>query len=87
MIPPALIDTLGVVAVRAVSGWRVAVGVGAPAAPLQRAALVELYIATSGSAWTEKTGWEDYVAGSDPCDNDWSGVTCSGSGGSPNRNV
>jgi hypothetical protein len=68
--------------------WGVRVGVVAPTAPGQRAALVELYIATNGSTWsTGKTGWQNHATGSDPCDNSWSGVTCSGSSGSGNRNV
>jgi hypothetical protein len=67
--------------------WGVRVGVVAPTTPEQRGALVELYIATNGSNWSSKTGWQDHTAGSDPCDNSWSGVTCSGSGGSANRGV
>jgi hypothetical protein len=64
------------------------VGVVAPTAAAQRAALVDLFIATDGNAWTSgKTGWQDHAAGSDPCDNSWSGVTCSGSSGSANRGV
>ncbi len=60
----------------------------APAAPDQRAALVDLYIATNGGTWTTNTGWKDYVSGSDPCDTYWTGVyPCDGSSGSPNRNV
>jgi hypothetical protein len=69
--------------------WGVRVGVVAPTAAAQRAALVDLYIATDGNAWTfGKTGWQDHATGSDPCDNGWSGVTaCSGSSGSANRGV
>jgi hypothetical protein len=67
--------------------WGVGVGVVASTAPDQRAALVELYIATNGSTWSDKAGWQNYSIGSDPCDDSWSGVTCSGSGGSGNRNV
>ncbi len=67
--------------------WGVRVGVVAPTAPAQRAALVELYIATNGSRWDDRRGWQDYSTGSDPCDNSWSGVGCSGSSGSGNRNV
>jgi hypothetical protein len=55
------------------------VGVVAPTAPDQRAALVDLYIATKGGTWTYKTGWKDYASGSDPCDNSWNGVVCDGS--------
>jgi hypothetical protein len=67
--------------------WGVRVGVVAPTAPDQRAALVELYIATNGSTWSYKTGWQNHTTGSDPCDNSWSGVVCSGISGSGNRNV
>jgi hypothetical protein len=67
--------------------WGVRVGVVAPTAAAQRAALVELYIATNGSTWSDKTGWQNHATGSDPCDNGWSGVTCSGSSGSGNRGV
>ncbi len=59
----------------------------APTAPDQLAALVELYIATKGSTWTNRTGWQNYSTGSDPCDDGWSGLTCSGVGGSANRSV
>ncbi len=62
-------------------------GVVAPTAPDQRAALVDLYIATNGSAWGANTGWRDYASGSDPCDNRWIGMDCDGSTGSPTRNV
>jgi hypothetical protein len=65
----------------------VRVGVVAPTAPAQRAALVQLYIATNGSTWSDRAGWQNYATGSDPCDNSWSGVGCSGSSGSGNRNV
>jgi hypothetical protein len=77
----------GVLGVPPTFEWAVRVGVVAPTAPDQRAALVELFIATNGSTWTSKTGWQDYATGSDPCDNSWSGVGCSGSSGSANRNV
>jgi hypothetical protein len=77
-----------VVANPVLSGWGVRVGVVAPTDPDQRAALVELYIATNGSTWSNgKAGWQNHATGSDPCDNSWSGVTCSGSSGSGNRNV
>ncbi len=62
-------------------------GVVAPTAPDQRAALVDLYIATNGSGWGDNYGWQDYASGSDPCENSWVAVTCSGSSGSPNRDV
>jgi hypothetical protein len=62
-----------------VAGWSIRVGAVAPAAPEQRAALVDLYIATSGSSWSSgRSGWRNHAAGSDPCDDKWSAVTCSG---------
>ncbi len=67
--------------------WGVRVGVVAVTAPDQRAALVELYIATGGSTWSTKTGWQNHTTGSDPCDNGWAGVTCSGSSASGDRSV
>jgi hypothetical protein len=67
--------------------FSVRVGVVAPTAPDQRAALVDLYIATNGSTWKYNTGWQDYASGSDACDSVWYGVDCSGSIGSSNRNV
>jgi hypothetical protein len=67
--------------------WGVRVGVVAPTAAAQRAALVELYIATNGSGWSGVTGWQNHATGSDPCDDNWSVVTCSGSSGSINRSV
>jgi hypothetical protein len=72
-----------------VSRWGVRVGVVAPTAAAQRAALVELYIATNGSTWSSggNSGWQNHSTGSDPCDNSWSGVSCSGSVGSVNRDV
>jgi hypothetical protein len=51
-------------------------------APDQRAALVDLYIATNGNTWIDKTGWRDHVSGSDPCDDAWFGVECEGRPGS-----
>ncbi len=63
-------------------------GAVAPAAADQRAALVELYIATNGSSWTVgRAGWQNYLTGSDPCDNSWTGVTCTLSTGAANRKM
>lgn len=56
-------------------------------AAAQRAVLVDLYVATNGSGWSLNTGWVDYGSGSDPCDDSWTGVTCSGTVGSSDRNV
>jgi hypothetical protein len=67
--------------------WGVRVGVVAPTAAAQRAALVDLYVSTNGSTWSTKTGWQNYSTGSDPCDNAWPGVSCSGSGGTASRDV
>jgi hypothetical protein len=90
-IASVLIDTIRVAATRAVSGWTRSIGVGvvAPTAAAQRAALVDLYIATNGStSWTSKAGWQNYGSGSDPCDNSWDGVhQCSGASGSADRGV
>jgi hypothetical protein len=69
-------------------GWDLLTGVEAPTAPSQRAALVQMYIATTnGSAWSNRTGWENHGSGSDPCDNSWAGITCDGSSGAMSRNV
>jgi hypothetical protein len=59
------------------------VGVVASTAPDQRAALVDLYMSTNGSGWIDKTGWQDHVAGSDPCGDSWYGVECRGEGSVP----
>jgi hypothetical protein len=53
----------------------------------QRAALVDLYIATNGDSWTSgRTGWQDHATGSDPCDDAWIGVTCAAGTGAELRN-
>ncbi len=52
-----------------------------------RAALIDLYVATNGDHWYDSTGWKDYAIGSDPCDDDWLGVQCSGASGSSDRDV
>ncbi len=45
--------------------------------PAQRAALVDLYLSTSGpTRWRGRLGWQDYANGSDPCDNAWAQVSC-----------
>jgi hypothetical protein len=64
-------------------------GVVAPTAAAQRAALVDLYLATNGSGWSTNTGWVDYSSevGNDPCDDSWAGLICSGSTGSSDRSV
>ncbi len=59
----------------------------APTAPDQRAAMVELYLSTNGSDWSDRGGWKDYATGSDPCDKSWYGLACSGSHDSPDRNM
>ena len=54
----------------------------------QRAALVHLYTATSGTAWTVGSGgWQDHAVGSDPCDDGWDGVACDGISGSAGRSM
>jgi hypothetical protein len=86
--PSALIDSIFITAVyHTMSGWDLRVGVVAPTAPDQRAALVELYIATNGSSWSDRGGWLNHANGSDPCDNLWSGLVCTGGAGSTNRSV
>jgi hypothetical protein len=68
-------------------GSRFPVGVEAATVADQRAALVELYTTMNGDAWNSNSGWRDYGGGSDPCENAWVGVACSGTTGSANRNV
>jgi hypothetical protein len=87
MLSPANACGILVSDMRPAFDWGVRVGVVAPTAAAQRAALVDLYIATAGSTWSDKIGWANHATGSDPCDNSWSGVACSGSSGSGNRNV
>jgi hypothetical protein len=85
----SVVHVRGDLVMRPALEWGVRVGVVAPTAPDQRVALVELYIATNGSTWDNWgiSGWVDHATGSDPCDNGWSGVACTGSSGSGNRNV
>ena len=45
--------------------------------PKDKAALVALYTSTNGAGWTNNTGWADYAT-TNPCDDFWFGVTCSG---------
>ena len=55
-------------------------------APAERAALVDLYLATNGSGWRGNMGWSNYTnSSSDPCVDRWTGVTCTNS--SPNHVV
>jgi hypothetical protein len=44
----------------------------------QRAALVDLYLATAGYGWSTATGWSDFANGTnDPCSTPaWFGLTC-----------
>ena len=44
----------------------------------ERAALVALYVALNGpSTWISRTGWSSYASSSsDPCNDNWVGVTC-----------
>jgi hypothetical protein len=53
---------------------------GAQLAPSERAALVALYSATNGPSWNNVPGWANHLSGSDPCNDAWLGVTCSGDG-------
>jgi hypothetical protein len=72
-----MLSTMMPTVVTGIGGIRV--GVVATIDPVQRAALVDLYIATDGSMWNVDTGWRDYASGSDPCGIPvgWSGVKCS----------
>jgi hypothetical protein len=87
----SVIDSIRGFAMRAVAASTIQLGFGAMAsiAAAQRAALVDLYNATSGDAWLQGTrdGWKDHATGSDPCDDAWVGVTCSGEVGAANREV
>ena len=41
-------------------------------APAERAALVDLYLATNGPAWSDQGGWNYYNdPSSDPCTYNW----------------
>jgi hypothetical protein len=62
--------------------FTVNVGCVAPTAPLHRAALVDLYLASDRWTWNDTTGWNDHESGSDPCDDSWTGVSCSPAGDS-----
>ncbi len=83
---PGFVGAVRVLA-HAIGGLSVRVGAAASTDPDQRAALVELYIATNGDEWSDKNGWQDHATGSDPCDNAWFGVECDGSRGSSNRTM
>jgi hypothetical protein len=48
-----------------------------PLPALEKAALLELYSATSGATWVDRRGWA--VPTSDPCTSSWVGVSCTGS--------
>ena len=56
--------------------------VGGSLAPVERAALVDLYSATAGQTWLRRDGWTTNATG-DPCTDGWFGISCSG--GSPNH--
>jgi hypothetical protein len=51
------------------------------ASPSEVSALVDIFVATSGSTWTARAGWgADAVAVADPCTAPlWTGVGCDGS--------
>jgi hypothetical protein len=69
---------------RAALGWSLLTEVVALTAPAQRAALMQLYTATNGTTWNNKTGWQ---SSNDPCDDGWAGVICDGGSGVVSRNV
>lgn len=70
------------------AAWLLGVFVVAPTSAGQRAALVDLFV-SSGTPWSEPNdyGWRDYSSGSDPCDELWDGVECSGGVGDSERSV
>ncbi len=72
-------------AFEAIATMDIAAAVRATTIAAQRAALVELYLSTNGSSWTDRAGWQNHGSGSDPCDDSWSGVLCSVVG--PSRDV
>ena len=47
-----------------------------PILPQQRQALEDLYKSTGGDAWTDQ--WPIHNPDSDPCINNWHGITCTG---------
>ena len=50
---------------------------GPQLSPIQRGALVDVYISTNGAQWTRNAGWTDHGNSSnDPCVSRWAGVTC-----------
>ncbi len=42
----------------------------------ERAALVDLFEATSGPLWLYNPGWAQHASGADPCAAKWFGVVC-----------
>ncbi len=74
----------------AVWNWRLGVRVGVVAVTnaAQRAALVDLYLATDGVNWSSNSGWKDnLVVNSDPCNDFWVYISCDGTLASSNRAV
>lgn len=59
----------------------------APTSPAERAALVDLYLATTVAPWVSRAGWDSHVNGTDPCDAGWEAVECTGAVGSSDRVV
>ena len=56
--------------------------------PVDRAALVDIFIGTNGIGWERGTGWSAYADSSnDPCSPRWFGVTCSASNSSNTTHV
>ena len=51
----------------------------AAASPGEVAALIDLFVSTTGAAWTEAVGWVADPVVADPCSAPvWTGVVCEG---------
>ena len=61
------------------TGSVAASGAGGNVTSWEKMALNDLFTATNGSGWTNKTGWDMGATASDPCLDGWFGVVCNGS--------